>query len=136
MKKIKDISLAEVKEGKRWQVHPPDDIDTPLEEWEIEPKDDFEPEDHVAYSAIFVTDEGDITPLIQVKQVLDLDYGGDYCEYKNGVWRQLGLEPNPNAPHGKDFVSSPLENDPSFDTNWDHRAWHRENFKKWVQNLS
>lgn len=36
MKKIKDITLQEVKEGQKWRVHLPSDLNVPVEEWEIE----------------------------------------------------------------------------------------------------
>lgn len=135
MKQIKDITLEELKKGLNWKVKVPDDVDTSLENYFIEETDKFKPTDTIAYSAIMVFDNGEILPLIQIKEVEYLDYGGDYCERRNRKWQQLGLTPNPNLVYGVDYVANPLEIDPSFDTNWDHRAWHRENFRKYVEKI-
>jgi hypothetical protein len=136
MQKIKDVSIEEIKQGQNWKVYVPEDPNLPLEEWEIEVAEVFLPEDNIAYSAIFVEDGAEkVKPLIQIKEVGYLDYGGDYCEWVDGKWQQLGLTPNPNASSGKDYVANPLTNDPSFDADWDYRKDHSDNFKKWVVKL-
>ena len=133
--KIRDITLQENKEGKNWKVFPSRSENVPIEEWDIESSDSFNSDDNVAYSALFVTEDGQVTPLLQIKEVGGLDYGGDYAEYKNGKWQQLRLEPNPSASKGKDYVANPLDNDPSFDAEDDYRKKHKENFKTWVKKL-
>lgn len=136
MKKIEDISPQEIREGNNWKVKLPKDLNTPLEQWEIEQEADFHPEDRVAYSAVYVTDDGNVTPLIMIREVGHLDYGGDYCEFRNGGWVQLGLEPNPEAKPGKEYVANPLQNDPSFGADQNIREDHRKNFQKWVSKIN
>ena len=135
--KIKDVTLSEISSGINWKVLVDDefDFDLPLEDWDIEDTAEFERYDTIAYSAVYVV-ENNATPLILIKEVQGIDYGGDYCEYINGKWRQLGLEPDPNAPVGQEYIANPLDQDPSFDApDWDHRGWHRENFRKFVIKL-
>ena len=135
MKQIKDITLSEIKKGLNWKITLPENPDAPLEDCSIELVDKFEPTDLIGYSAISVTDEGAITLLIQIKEVQDLDYGGDYCVLRDGKWEQMGLKPNPNISASTDYVANPLDIDPSFDADWEHRAWHRENFKKLIDKV-
>lgn len=133
MKKLKEISIDEIIQGKNWKIHPSNDS---IEIWEVEATETFDPKDCIAYSAIFVTDTGSVTPLILIKEVCDLDYGGDYVEYKNGKWQQLGIESNPNSSKGKDYIANPLFIDPSFDADDDYRKEHQDNFKKWIVKLN
>ncbi len=55
MQRIKDILLEEIKAGKNWKVKLPNDLNTPFEEWEVEPEEEFSLDDRVAYSAVFVS---------------------------------------------------------------------------------
>ena len=134
-RKIKDITINEIILGKNWKLTLPEDFDIPMEEWEIQDTDTFNEEDNIVYSAIFVTKSGKVTPLVLLKEVGDLDYGGDYCEYLNGKWSQVGLVANPNMESTDEYIANPLEQDPSFDADDDYRAEHRENFKKWSEKL-
>ena len=131
---IKDITLDDIRQGKNWKVVLPEDgsfpDDIPLEGLTVEEAAEFEPEDYVVYSTIFVTNAGAVKALVMIKTVEDMDYGGDYCEFVDGRWRQLGLEPNPNAPFGEEYIADPLEQDPSFVSEDDYRKAHREGFKK------
>lgn len=133
MKKIKDISIQEIKEGKNWKAYPSKDPSLSVAEWEIDSSESFDFTDHIAYSAIFVSHKGDVYPLVIVKEVGDLDYGGDSCAYEDGKWKQSGLEPNPNAPNGEEYFADPLIIDPSFDADDDFRKEHQDNFKKWIE---
>ncbi len=135
MKIIKDISLEEIKRGSNWKATYPEDPDAPFEDCLVEETIDFKPEDTIAYSVISVTEDEQVKPLIQIKEVVYLDYGGDYCEWIDGKWRQLGLVPNPNAPISQEYVANPLDIDPSFDADHDYRAWHRDNFKKYISKI-
>ena len=135
--KIKDVALSEIASGKNWKIVLDDefDFDLPLEEWMIEDAAEFSVDDMVAYSAVYVV-ENNFTPLILIKDVQGIDYGGDYCEYLNGKWRQLGLEPDPDALPGIEYIANPLEEDPSFDApDWDQRGWHRQNFRKFAEKI-
>jgi len=134
--KIKEVRLEHIAAGTNWKVVQEGefDFDLPLEEWDIEQADEFDMEDTVAYSGVYVV--GNIAiPLILVKEVQDMDYGGDYCQYVDGKWSQVGLVPNPDAPDGDEYIANPLPQDPSFDTDWDHRGWHRENFGKSISKI-
>ena len=80
--RIRDITLEEIRQGKNWKVTHDEAFDwenDPLESLSIVEATEFEPEDEIVYSAIRVTDGGKITPLVMIKQVQDLGYGGDYC---------------------------------------------------------
>ena len=136
--RIKDISVSDIKEGRNWKVLSPEDIDWDnilLEETPIEECFDFDDEDLIVYSAIFVSDDEQITPLVMIKQVSDTGYGGDYCEFVDGRWRQVGLVPNPEA-FGTEYYANPLEKDESFvSDDDDYRKWHRDNFRKYISFL-
>ncbi len=131
--RIKDIQVSEVGAGKNWRFVPPDDdawLDLPMEEWgDVQETDRFDATDTVIYSALIAYPSGAVTPLLQLKEVGYADYGGDYCEFVNGEWRQLGLSPNPDAPRGQEYVANPLPIDPSFSSfDHDYRKWHRDGF--------
>jgi hypothetical protein len=136
---IKDIKIDDIRQGKNWKAQSPEDFwqqDNPLEDLSIVEATDFEPEDTIIYSVIVVYDNGEVKPLVQIKEVQYLDYGGDFCEIVNGKWQQVGLVPNPNAPIGTEYVANPLEKDESFiSDDHDYRAYHREGFKKFAPNL-
>ena len=136
--KIKDITLDDIRKGRNWKVTSLEHgsfPDVPLEELSIQEADEFGPEDIVVYSTIFVTDSGKVKPLVTIKEADSLEYGGDACEFVDGRWRQVGLEPNPNAPSGTEYFANPLEQDPSFITDHDYRKWHREGFKRFISLL-
>ena len=142
--KIKDISIEDIQSGKNWVLCDSNELlefeeGLKLEELHIKEQNQFKSEDVIVYSAIFVTDDGLVNPLVLIKPVEEIDYGGDYCEIHNGKWRQLGLVANPNAPYGKEFIANPLSIDPSFDTldneNDDYRLHHREGFSKWASSI-
>ena len=135
MKQIKDITIKELKMGLNWRIYYPENIDEPLENCMIEQVDEFNPEDVIAYSAICVTEDGQVTPLIQIKEVGDSDYGGDFCEWIDGKWQQVGLVPNPEALPSIEYIANPLDIDPSFDSEDDFRAENRDNFNKFVSKI-
>jgi hypothetical protein len=115
--RIKDIELSDVAGGKNWRLSGVDKDrwwEEPMEEWEIEPAPALGPDDHAVYSAVYVLDDGKVEPLLLLKEVSSREYGGDYCEFVNGSWRQLGLVPNPDAPFGTEYVANPHPADRSF----------------------
>ncbi|MBK9153927.1 MAG: hypothetical protein IPM25_06875 [Chloracidobacterium sp.] len=135
---IRDITVVDIRQGKNWKVCDDEYFDWEndlLENLPIIDATEFRPEDDIVYSAIYVTDEGEVKPLVLIKAVEDLDYGGDYCEFVNGKWQQVGFVPNPNAAPGNEYVANPLEQDGSFISEDDYRDYHREHFKKFAQRL-
>lgn len=138
--KIRDITLRDICLGKNWRFLPPDDdawLDKPMEEWgPIEEAAEFLPEDQIVYSGITVYESGRVAPIVCIREVQYPDFGGDYCEFANDRWRQLGLEPNPDAEHGETFFANPLDIDPSFDSVPDnYRDHHRNAFKENIGKL-
>ncbi|MCJ8330085.1 MAG: hypothetical protein HRT89_12410 [Lentisphaeria bacterium] len=138
---INDLTIEDIKSGKNWIITDSNELvefDN-LEDVHISQNDTFSEVDTILYPAVFVTENEEVSPLVLIRQVNDLDYGGDYCEIHNGKWRQLGLEPNPNAPSGTEYIANPLSIDSSFDTmdneKDDLRLYHREEFKKWSTKL-
>ena len=117
--RIGDIDVHEVLRGKNWLLVPaPDETyDAPLEEWdgvqEIGSRK-LEEEDQIVYSGLYVT-HTTVTPLLMLKELGDYEFGGDYCEFVDGRWRQLGLEPDPDAEIGDEYYADPLPLDPLFE---------------------
>ena len=71
-----------------------------------------------------------------IKEVQDADIGGDYCEFLGGHWHQIGLNPDPNRGVGHEFIASPLESAPSFDSaNNDFREYNRKGFQQYANKL-
>ena len=105
-----------------------------MEEWRIEPAEPLQSDDHAVYAAVYVLENGAVEPLLLVKEVSSPEYGGDYCEYVDGRWRQLGLVPNPDAPIGTEYIANPHPDDPSFCGQYDHASQAR-NFALHVVNM-
>ena len=137
--RIRDITLDEIRNGKNWKLVNPQEVGEILamEDLSIAECEDFRPEDYVVYSAIFVTDSGEVQPFVMIKEVGDIEYGGDMCEFVGGKWQQMGLVPNPDAPFGTEYYANPLAEDPSFyvDEEQDDKAYHRKGFKQWAVRL-
>ena len=134
---IKDITIEDIRQGKNWKAQSAEDFaweNSPLEDLPIVAATEFEPEDIVIYSALAVYDDGEVKPLVQIKCVEDLDYGGDYCELVNGKWQQVGLVPNPDTTFGTEYVANPLDEDESFSGD-DYREYHRAGFRKLASQL-
>jgi hypothetical protein len=129
--KIRDITLADIRAGKNWRLLTSEDerwFDAPMEEWgPLVEAERFSLEDHVVYSGLVAYSCGRVQAIVQIKTVGDLDYGGDFCEFVDGGWRQLGLVPNPNAEPGREYIANPLSVDESFSTD-EYREEHRKGF--------
>ena len=142
--RIRDLTIDDIRSGQNWRLTDPDEFlqigkKFHLEDVHIAKTETFTEKDHIAYSTVFVTEAGDVSPLVLIKEVGDSEPGGDYCEIHGGKWRQLGLVPNPRAPNGRGYVANPLDQDPSFNTmdnkKDDLRAELRDGFKKWSDKL-
>ena len=134
---IKDITIEDIRQGKNWKAQSPEEFgweDNPLEDLSIGEATEFEPDDTIIYSVIVVYDDGEVKPLVQIKEVQDLDYGGDFCEIVNGKWQQLGLVPNPDTTFDTEYVANPLDEDESFSED-DYREHHRAGFRKFASQL-
>jgi hypothetical protein len=136
--KIRDITVAKIREGKNWRFVVPESedwIELPMEEWgPLLEASAFHLNDRVVYSGLIAYPSGRVKPIILFKEVGDLDYGGDYCEFVDGRWRQVGLIPNPSAEIGQEFIANPLAIDKSF-SNDEYREHHRRGFAKYVGKL-
>lgn len=78
-----------------------------------------------------------VKPLVMVKEVDES--GWDYCELVDGKWRQLGLQPNPDAPATEEYFANPVADDPEFDVCGDDvplRERHRRGFQAWIAYMS
>lgn len=138
--KINEITVEDIKAGKNWRVVDPSEFaEVELEDLTIAEQVAFSPEDYVVYSTIYVTDSGRVTPMVTIREVGTLEYGGDMCELKDGKWQRLGATPNPNLQEfGKEYIANPLPNDPTFDTGDpmdDEPAYNRTQFKQWAERL-
>jgi hypothetical protein len=74
-----------------------------------------------------------VQPLVMVKEVQESGWG--YCERVEGVWRQLGLNSNPDAPLIESYLANPVKEDPEFDICGDDvplRERHRQGFRNWI----
>jgi hypothetical protein len=134
---IRDITMADIRAGKNWRLEPSDDrrFDAPMEQWgPLIETNQFAVEDVIVYSGVVAYRSGRVKAIVQIKTVGDIDYGGDYCEFIGGEWRQVGLVPNPNAEAGEEFIASPLSFDPSFSSD-DYREHHQRGFVNHVGKL-
>ena len=111
--------------GKNWKVFTEDTVfwlgeeesgETSIEDLRIQPGESFSEEDYVVYSGIIVGDSGRVQPMLLIKRVGDLDYGGDYLELHGGEWRQLGMYGDLTMEPGSEYVAQPLKEDRSFDS--------------------
>jgi hypothetical protein len=77
-----------------------------------------------------------VEPIVMIKEVGSA--GWDYCEYVDGRWRQTGINPNPDAPLGHEYLASPLDDDPEFSICGDNgpiREEHKAGFQRWARFL-
>ena len=77
-----------------------------------------------------------VEPIVMIKEVGSA--GWDYCEYVACMWRQTGLNPNPDAPLTHEYIASPLVDDPEFSICGDNgpvREEHEAGFQRWSRFL-
>jgi hypothetical protein len=132
--RIRDVTIQDVAAGKNWRLKSDTDIDQSMQDWEIEDCTSFSPTDEVVYSALSVCETGEVRPLLLIREVGDPGWWGDTCEYFDGKWRQVGLMPSPEYKDGKEFVASPLPEDPSFMGEYSHEI-QRAGFVRWRAGL-
>jgi len=93
--------------------------------------------DLVIYSGLVVLSTGQIVPTLCLKEALSAEYGGDYCWFVNGSWRQLGLDHIDDAEIIGDYTASPLPCDPSFDSDdGSYRVGHSSDFNRHASLMS
>jgi hypothetical protein len=137
--RIADITMEDIRHGRNWRAccEDFDFFEQPLEELEIEDCVEFTTDDTIVYSGIWVGGDDSVVALVLIKEAFDAGYGGDYCEYVNGRWKQLGLVANPNAQPGNEYIANPLDLDPSFDApDHDYREYHRTKFLAYKDSLN
>jgi hypothetical protein len=141
---LRDITVADIARGSRWLV--PQFEETAEDEeafragdFGVQPSEVFSEEDTVAYSGLYVQADA-VLPLLLIKQVGAIEYGGDSFEMVNGKWRLSGEVPDPDTPPGEEFIADPLPEDPSFSTldsdPEEYRRHHREGFRRLVTRLA
>ncbi|MCP3973695.1 MAG: hypothetical protein GY720_04300 [bacterium] len=134
--RISDLTLADIKAGKNWRASDFAAHLGPLHSMLIEETDGFRDDDTVVYPGVFISDSGKVSALLLIKRVGDIEIGGDYCELHEGQWRQVGLEPDPNAEFGREAIASPLAQDPSFESEGDGlRFENQQEFLSHVKRL-
>jgi hypothetical protein len=77
-----------------------------------------------------------VRPILMIKEIGDS--GMDFCEYAAEGWRQMGLQPNPDAPLTHEYIANPLDEDSEFAACGDYspiRDEHRRGFRKWIRFL-
>jgi hypothetical protein len=135
---IRDITLSDICVGKNWRLARNDQeywLDAPLEDWgPLIETEHFTRDDRIVYSGLVAYRSGRVKAIVLIRTVSDGDYGGDYCEYVDGVWRQVGLKPNPNAEAGEEFIANPLQSDQSFCGDYNHEH-QRRGFLRYVCKL-
>jgi len=138
--KINEITVEDIKAGKNWKLLDPNELlELELEDLTIAEHVAFSDDDYVVYSTVYVTDSGSVTPMVIIREVGTLEYGGEMCELKDGRWQRLGANPNPDSQvFGNEYIANPLPNDPTFDTGDptdDEPAYNRTQFKRWAEQL-
>ena len=139
---LRDISLADIVRGSRWLVPQADQIDEDAfraGDFQVKTSDVFGAEDTVAYAGV-LAEEDRARPLLLLKRVGDIDYGGDWFEMVDGIWSLVGEESDPDYPVCEEFIADPLPEDPSFSTldpdPEDYRRHHRDGFRRLVTRLN
>ena len=136
--RIRDLTLEDIRSAKTWRLCAEDyPEDLPLEELgPLEPCEAFGLEDTVVYAGLMTYPGGPSRALVLIRTVGELDFGGDYCEFVEGKWRQLGLVPDPDSLFCEEYIGNPLSNDPSFDCpTHDERQRQRSEFLMRAQAL-
>ena len=92
---------------------------------------EFNSQELAVYSGLLVLSDKQVLKTICVKEVGDLDYGGDYCVFIDGSWKVLGPDIGIGGEIEEEYFANPLENDPSFDSlDHDYREAHRAEFRQ------
>src|SRR5262245_43992419 len=132
-----------VRRGTNWRFvrSESEDRGVPMERWSgVEPVDAahaWSSGDLVIYSGLVVLSTGEVVPTLCLKEALSAEYGGDYCWFVNGSWRQLGLDHVDEAEVTTGYTASPLPCDPSFDSeDGSYRVEQSSNFSRHMNLLS
>jgi hypothetical protein len=129
--RLGDIPVEDIRAGKVWKLELPEDhdFDAPLADWgPVFDAEDFDAEDTIVYSGLLASIDGRATPLLLVRELGAIDYGGDYLEHVEGAWHPVGFLIDTDASIGDEYIADPHPRDPSFEGSEDFRAWHRRQF--------
>lgn len=127
--RIREVSLHEVKAGHIWRVAKGREPE--MSEWEIKPSSDARDDDTVVYSALAVFRNGEVRPLLLIREVGTHEWWGDTLVYVDGAWREVELEgERGHWSTAETFVAAPLSNDPSFCGEYSHER-QRAGFARW-----
>ena len=136
--RICDLTLDDIRSGRVWRLSADDRPEgEPLEELgPLEECEAFELEDSAVYAGLMTYPGGPARAIVLIRCVGDIGYGGDYCEFVDGRWRQLGLVPDPDSPFTDEYIGNPLSNDPSFESpSHDERERQRHGFALRVHDI-
>jgi hypothetical protein len=128
--RIRDIKIADILAGRNWRLLDSSVIEQSMTDWEIEVFSAFQPTDTVVYSALSILANGEVQPIVLVREVGTYDWWGDTCEYVAGGWRELGS----GATTLESYAASPLPDDPSFSGEYSHDK-QRAGFALWSKKV-
>jgi len=112
--RVADIPVEMVRSGTNWRFvqAESEDLDVPMEQWGgeeiVDAAYDWSLADSVIYSGLVMLSTGQVVPTLCLKEALSPEYGGDYCWFVNGSWRQLGLDHVDGAEVVTGYTASPL----------------------------
>lgn len=137
--RICEIPACDVRLGKNWKFSKPlspETLELPITDWgPIVECDDFRTDDTIVYSGLVVLANGQVLPTTIIKEVGDLDYGGEICIYYRGMWEVLAPQLQLGSIR-EEYFANPLELDPSFDSDdGDYREDHRSGFLEYCSGL-
>ena len=127
--RIRDIPVQHVKAGRNWGIV--DDRERDLCEWLVEPRVVAGERDIVVYSGLAWALNGEVWPLLLVREVGTYEWWGDTLQYVDGRWT---LELVGDWTEAETFVANPLANDPSFLGEYCHDR-QRAGFARWSDRI-
>jgi len=131
--RIRDVELRDVVVGRNWRLQSDSDVGANMIDWEIEDAPpQFRPDETVVYAGVTVFEDGEVRPILVIREVGTNDWWGDTCEFVERAWRELGPE---NGRQSESYVASPLPNDPSFVGAYSPET-QRSGFVRWVNRVA
>jgi hypothetical protein len=133
--RLRDVKIEDVSAGTNWRLK--DSRPERMVDWEVEQSSEFGPTDSVVYSGVTVYANGEVRPILLVKEVGDPGWWGDTLEFLHGSWRQVGLElrtVGERPVQSESYIAAPLPQDPSFMGEYCH-ANQRAGFERFRARL-